>query len=209
MSTVYFLKNSQYNRFNYYDVNDSLQMKNERQILTCKGEKLAEQVSNYKELQDIDVLYSSQYVRSISTAKYIASKNNIDINITEKLGERIVGSLEDDYEKFIDFKHKQFKDFDYKLIAGESLNDVKRRMSTFLKTILNKYENKKIAIVTHGTSIIALFSAWCDIEYNCDDDLLLSYNDNVIIDGSVNECSLYKVTFDGLNVKNIEHIEWN
>ena len=53
--------------------------------LSDNGEILAEELSDRAELKNIDVLYSSNYVRAISTAKYIAKKNNIKINIDEGL----------------------------------------------------------------------------------------------------------------------------
>lgn len=61
------------------------QIKNEQNPLSDKGEILAQELSKIAELKNIDVLYSSNYVRAISTAKYIAEKNNIKINIDERL----------------------------------------------------------------------------------------------------------------------------
>ena len=40
-------------------------------------------------MKNIDVIWSSNYVRAIATAKYIARENNIEINIDEKLKELI------------------------------------------------------------------------------------------------------------------------
>ncbi len=65
--------------------NDSSQIKNEKIPLSINGEFLAQNLSNIEELKNIDVLFSSNYVRAISTAKYIAEKNNIEINIDERL----------------------------------------------------------------------------------------------------------------------------
>lgn len=64
------------------------QLKNEELPLSENGEKLAEELSEIEELQNIDMLFSSNYARAISTAKYIAKKNNIKINIDNRLGER-------------------------------------------------------------------------------------------------------------------------
>lgn len=64
------------------------QIKNEKIILTCEGEKKAEELSKSEELQGISELWSSSYVRAISTAKYIAQNNNIKINIDQRLNER-------------------------------------------------------------------------------------------------------------------------
>lgn len=67
---------------------DSDQVQNEKIVLSVNGEEKARLLSENKELTKIDMLFSSNYARAISTAKYIASKNNIEINIDERLGER-------------------------------------------------------------------------------------------------------------------------
>ena len=48
----------------------------------------AEEIIKLQELSNIDVLWSSNYVRAISTAKYIAYQNNIELNIDENFDER-------------------------------------------------------------------------------------------------------------------------
>ena len=70
------------------------QIKNEKIILSVEGEKKAEKLSKIPQLQNIEQLWSSNYVRAISTAKYIAKENNIEINISSKLNERKLGDLE-------------------------------------------------------------------------------------------------------------------
>lgn len=77
---------------NKLDEND--QINNEKIILSIEGEEKAKQMSEIIELQNIDVLWSSNYVRAISTAKYIAKNNDIAINIDVNLGERKLGNLE-------------------------------------------------------------------------------------------------------------------
>lgn len=67
---------------------DNEQIKNEKIILSIEGERKAKELSKREELKNIDVVYSSNYVRAIATAKYIANKNNLNINIDERLGER-------------------------------------------------------------------------------------------------------------------------
>ena len=67
---------------------ENSQISNEKIVLSVNGEKLANEISNLKELQNIDLLWSSNYVRAISTAKYIADSNNIEINIDTRFGER-------------------------------------------------------------------------------------------------------------------------
>lgn len=64
------------------------QIKNEQIILSANGEKKAYELSLIDELKNIDIIYSSNYIRAISTAKYIALRNNLKINVDERLGER-------------------------------------------------------------------------------------------------------------------------
>ncbi len=64
------------------------QISNEKIILSVEGEKKAESISKLEDLKNIDVLWSSNYVRAIATAKYISNQNDIDINIDTRFNER-------------------------------------------------------------------------------------------------------------------------
>lgn len=88
-TTIYLIRHSEQLKVkgSYLSTEDE-QVKNEKIILSIEGENRAKEFSEKEELKDIDVLYSSNYVRAIATAKYIADKNNIEINVDERLGER-------------------------------------------------------------------------------------------------------------------------
>lgn len=64
------------------------QISNEKIILSVEGERKAEEMSHLKELKEVEVLWSSNYVRAICTAKYIANQNKIEINIDKNFNER-------------------------------------------------------------------------------------------------------------------------
>lgn len=49
--------------------NEENQISNEKIILSVEGEKKAQEISKLKELSNIDILWSSNYVRAIATAK--------------------------------------------------------------------------------------------------------------------------------------------
>lgn len=63
-------------------------MKNEKIVLSVEGEVKAEKLAECAELKDLSAVFSSNYARAISTAKYIACKNLIEINVDQRLGER-------------------------------------------------------------------------------------------------------------------------
>ena len=81
MTTVYLIRHSEKNR-NVININnnDSFQLTNEKITLSVNGEKKANLLSYSSEMQDIDSVFSSNYVRAVETAKYIAEKNNTNIN---------------------------------------------------------------------------------------------------------------------------------
>ncbi len=85
---VYLIRHSEQYRdcCNFGDI----QCENEKIILSIEGEQKAEELSNNPELLNINELWSSSYSRAIGTAKYIARKNNILINIDKRLNERML-----------------------------------------------------------------------------------------------------------------------
>ena len=90
-TTIYLIRHSeQYRDYEYKDEIYNEREKNKKIILSVEGEEKAKVFSQKKQLKNIDVLYSSDFVRAIATAKYIAKKNNITINIDERLGERAI-----------------------------------------------------------------------------------------------------------------------
>ena len=150
-------------------------------------------------------MYSSSYVRSLETAKYIALENNTIINIDDRLNERKIGDMGDmDWREFY---RLQMKDFDFKLSGGESINQVKKRMVAAMKNILMFETGNRVAVVSHSTALTCLLSAWCETGRNYNGEIILSYNGESIIDGSFTAPMIFKVVFDGMNVLSIELVE--
>ena len=159
MKTIYFMRHSEVLKYENINNKDSLQLQNEKWPLTINGELLALEKSKNPELQNFDVVISSNYVRAISTAKYFAKDK---ILIDEGFGERKFGI--DSWEELPErFALKQFENFDYKLDNGESLNEVIKREYVSLINILDKYSDKKVLIVGHSTAFTSLFTKWCEI----------------------------------------------
>lgn len=138
-------------------VNESSQLNDEKIILTEKGEKQAKEISNLEQLKNLDVLWCSNYVRAMATAKYIANKYNLKINIDERLNERKRGDLEKLKEfgkdKKNTFSCEQLLDKKLKIDGGESNIEVAKRMQDSIYKILEENEAKRVAIVSHGASI--------------------------------------------------------
>lgn len=191
---------------NVKNSDDSLEM-NKKAILSVDGEKKALLLSQCEELKGLDAVYSSSYVRALSTAKYLADANNTVINVDERLDERIVGKMDD--MEWVEFSRKQVKDKDFKLPHGESFNETKKRVTEAIKNILMFDTGNRVAVVFHSTAMTTILSAWCENGKNYDGDIILTYNDETIIDGHWDAPMVYKVTFDGMNVTNIEYVNIN
>lgn len=202
MKIIYFIRHSKTlsvdNKFN----EDSIQEENEKRILSTKGEKIAKEKFRNIEFDDIEEIYSSNYVRAMQTAKILAEKNNLTINVVSNFGERKIGITSwDDYPK--DFEIHQFKDNDYKLPSGESLNEVRKRELKSLNYILDNSKSSKIAIVFHSTAMMTLLKTWCDVSYDSD----YYFKGNKFFDGKWNYCETFKLVFDdNNNLVSIENI---
>ena len=189
-----------------YIVNsDNKQIDNEKWFLSVSGEKRAEELSKCDELKNIDAVYSSNYVRTLETAKYIALENNTIINVDERLNERKIGDMGD--MEWKEFARLQTKKHDFKLVGGESLNQTKKRMVAAMKNILMFETGNRIAIVSHSTAITCLLSSWCEYGLNYDDQIILTYNEKTIVDGDFTAPQVFKVTFDGMNVLDVEYLD--
>ena len=182
---------------------ESSQFMNEKFILSVKGEEQAKQLSENQELQNIDILWSSSYSRAKGTAKYIAYKNNLDINIDTRLNERKLGSIEDLANWMKNQKYgvvqSYLLDRKYKGRDGESCEEATKRISEFLNFILEEYKGKRIALVSHGALISFLLTNWCELN----EEVKLIWNNKVI---EIKEPSITKLIFDDEKLIDIESI---
>ena len=163
MTTIYLVRHSEPFKIHsgIEDINESILFSNIKTPLSVNGEKLAEKVSKNNEFDNLDVIWSSNYVRAMSTAKYFAYKNDLKVNISDKLGERIHGiNSWDDLPS--DFEDHQFKDENYKIGNGESQKQVRDRLLNFINNLLDEYQDKRILIVGHSTAFSFLLGNWCE-----------------------------------------------
>lgn len=188
------------------NTSEDSQLINEKEILSVEGEEQAKKLSNNKELQNIDVIWSSSYTRAKATAKYIANKNNLPFNLDNDLSERRLGNLKELGEFMKDKatrdpSQEQLLDRTFKTSDGESAEQTRERMNKFFDKILKEYEGKRIAVISHGGSIKFFLLNWCEVNK----DVKLVYKD-IVLD-IISPC-LLKMTFRENKLMNIEQIEY-
>lgn len=197
MTTIYLMRHSKA-KFDkeYINTNESLQLENEKFVLSVEGEELAKKYSQIKELKNLNMIYSSNYVRAMATAKYICEENKRPLYIDEDFGERKFG-IRSWEELPKDFFVNQSLDEDYKMPSGESKKEVKLRMYNALMRVIKQNKNKKALIVTHGSALMFLFEEWCDVTY--DEGCIVYHGNHLILDGYIEAPDLFKLKFDDNN----------
>lgn len=203
-TTIYLARHSEPSKkAQYIKTKDNLQVQNEKYVLSSNGEKKASILSQDKEMQNIDVVIASNYIRAISTAKYIAEQNNINTYVIDDFGERKFGI--DSWNELPEgFEKRQLEEPDFKIKNGESQNEVANRMYNALMDVLDKYEGKRIAIVSHGTAITFLFMKLGENKNN-----ELYYNNKKVMDISFkwNAPEVFKLSFKDKILTDIKNIK--
>lgn len=187
------------------NTNETIQEINEKEILSIEGEEDSRKLSENTELENIDIIWCSSYTRAKQTAKYIATKNNVQYNIDMRLCERKLGNIED-LAKFMcdketrDPSREQLAFPDFKTRDGESANDTKIRMNKFMQEILGKYEGKRIAVISHGGAIKFYLLSYCNVNNN----LNLEYKGKELV---INSPCLLKLVFKEKELIELEQIQ--
>lgn len=187
------------------NTNETIQEINEKEILSIEGEEDSRKLSENTELENIHIIWCSSYTRAKQTAKYIATKNNVQYNIDMRLCERKLGNIED-LAKFMcdketrDPSREQLAFPDFKTRDGESANDTKIRMNKFMQEILGKYEGKRIAVISHGGAIKFYLLSYCNVNNN----LNLEYKGKELV---INSPCLLKLVFKEKKLIELEQIQ--
>lgn len=204
MTKIYLLRHSIADKnIDFKNLKESFENINKKYVLSVGGEKEAYKYSMIPELSNLNMVVSSNYVRSIATAKYMAIKNKTKVIVDANFDERKFGV--DDPEKIpADFFKKQFINHEYKLKYGESFDEVRLRALRGLAKILKKNIGKNALIVTHSSTITFLLSKWCEVDYNS--KYIIRYKGKNIINGFTTP-DLIELTFNDKNkLENIRRV---
>lgn len=190
-----------------YNTDQSNLLKNEKIILSVEGEKRAELLCSKEELNNIDVLYTSNCVRTLQTAKYLMYNQNLKANIDDRLDERRVGIS--NIKEYPDWFERQYFDEDFKTTGGESQKEVRERFGEVIDEILEKYKGKRIAVFSHGYAITFYLLKYCKFLGVFDDKLKYEFNGKIAFEKSINAPELFKLTFDDKELKDLKIIEYD
>ncbi len=147
MTTVYFIRHAQSDRFVHDD---------RTRPLTSEGMNDTKRITETLENAGIQHIISSPYTRTIQTVTDLSEKLGIGIETDEDFRERNSGQWHG--EKFLEFIRQQWKDFSFRILDGECLADVQKRNISALERWTEKYNGETIAIATHGTALSTIIN---------------------------------------------------
>jgi len=127
--------------------------------LTKRGKKQIEKIIPELKRKKIDLIFSSDLLRTKQTAEIIAKGLKIKTKFDKRLRELKAGvfngiSVKNWREFFVKSER-----FIKRPPQGENWEDIKKRMVDFLNDIDKKYKNKNILIISHGDPLFLLRGA--------------------------------------------------
>jgi broad specificity phosphatase PhoE len=132
--------------------------------LTEEGMKEIKESADKLFDKKIDMIFSSDLLRTKQTAKIVADKLNLEIEYDERLREYNVGVYNSksivEYFKVFD---SQFERFNKKAENGEDYNDVKKRVRSFIDEKEIEFSGKNILVVSHQIPIIILLGVFNEL----------------------------------------------
>lgn len=134
--------------------------------LTDKGIKEAKATAKTLKKKNIDLIFSSDILRTKQTAGIVGKELNLKIEYDKRLREVDIGVFNaksmKEFRKFFPREeiNKRFKE---KPKGGENYNDVRNRMHDFLKDKDKKYKGKNILIISHQLPLVLIESITRDI----------------------------------------------
>ena len=208
MTTIYLIRHSVRLPLDSieYHTNQEKIILNEKIILSSLGEDRAKLLSEKEELQNIDVVYTSNCVRTLATAKYLMEKQNLNAIIDDRLDERKVGIS--NVDRYPDWFSRQYFDESFKTEGGESQKEVRDREDEVINEILVKHKNKRIAVFSHGYAITFYLLKYCKLVSIIDNKLKYEFNNKIVFNKRINAPEVFKLTFNDNKLLNIELIEF-
>ena len=119
--------------------------------LSEKGKKQITDLKNQINLDEIDLVISSDLKRAIDSAEYIF-KETKEILHDKRIRECNYGDLNGKDNSLVKYEEH----INNKFPNGESLRDVEKRLRDFCNYLLENYNGKTIAIVAHKAPQLAL-----------------------------------------------------
>lgn len=119
--------------------------------MTKKGEEQIERAAHELKGKKIDIIISSDFPRTKQTAGIVSKELGVEPVFNEHLRDLRMGEFHNGpKEKYRNFFSNQLEKFTKRPIGGENWDDLKERMTDFLKDTETRYQGKNILVISHG-----------------------------------------------------------
>jgi isoleucyl-tRNA synthetase len=177
MGSIDDLAEQRFSQSRYFVVRHGESLKNKKNITSCWPEKIAYPLTKKGQAQaraaarklldkNIDLIFSSDLLRTKQTAEIIAQELGLKVRFDKRLREINDGIFNgkklSDFGKFmnqekklspLEFYEKRFK---VAVPGGETYTDTQKRMRQFINDVEKKYSGKNILLVSHERPITLL-----------------------------------------------------
>lgn len=165
----------------------------ERRELSEKGWRDAERVTNLLKGENINLVYSSPYVRAIQTVQSIADYVKTTVQTDPRLREGWLADEDVVFEDPDQALRTAFENPHFRYKGGESVKDLQQRAVSALQDILHQHQGNRIALGTHGYIFTSIMNYY-ETTYNYD------------FWSKTTKPDIYKATFEGNTYKKIERL---
>ncbi len=191
--TLYLITNNLLSNNVSFDRDLNIERKKEIRPLSSEGVKASLKIN----LGEIENIYSSSYTSCIETAKYVCEKKNKNVFITEDLNDCMVGDLKNQSIKMLSFFQEH--DYDFKQPGGESLNECQNRISKSIDKIRENCDSA--AVFLPRRALLSYLLKYTNQGFNLDDRLVLTFNDEVLMENTEEDIEMFKIIFDGDDIE--------
>lgn len=153
MTTVYFCRHGE-----YVGQDKVVAFRASGHPLTDFGKNQIQKTARFLSDKKISALYASPILRCQQSAKIVGEVLKLKVNTDERLLEVDSPYANINLDKYLEMAKgtKEFYNLPLQIAKGETIEEVKERMKKFLKSILEKYENKNVTVFSHGDPIMIL-----------------------------------------------------
>ncbi len=129
-------------------------------LLTKKGRKEIQNIIPRLKREKIDLIFSSDVLRTKQTAVMVAKGLHLKVNFDKRLREVNVGIFNGrPIEEWNGYFKNRAEKFTKRAPEAENRRDIKKRLIDFIKSIDSKYKSKNILIIGHEDPLIILQGA--------------------------------------------------
>lgn len=169
-----------------------LNVPNEEIPLSEDGVTLAKKIFEFPLFDSVQYLWASPYRRAYDTAKQLELPVRTDSRLRERqLGDSALLNSE--------FWGRQYREHDFKNPGGESLNDVRLRMTNFMAELLQSmHEGETAVVVSHAAAICSYLLNFCSITVVNEEKKFrhITHGTQTVLNGSIATPSAFALSFD-------------